>query len=594
MTFTDATQEVAGTSSRTPRAGPRRTTRSSCSPPTRRTGRRRSRRIRTVRPGTDGKFTDRQPAAGRLSHRGARRHRAGRGERPGVPGATGRRRPYRILAGRRREERCRTCGSRGAYNPDLRARTRRSSRARDHPISRRDIDPDALRVLYRLQQQRSRRLPRRRQRPRPAPRPPAEGLRHRHGRAPVPDQAAVPELLDHRPPVPARAHQVRARRRSRSRRSGRSFPTTRPASPRPRPDRRRSVARRLRRTGHGRARVDAGASRSRDATPGQIGIVHRDNTFGTPEEDAFRRDFTINGLFYDIATRSVIDYVGGLDDLERRVIRSIGDPRVRFVEDPVRMLRAAVFARAARLRHGRARRRSDRRASRADPRRRRRRGCSRSTSRFCDRDTAEASFRALGRVRLLELMTPELKSPGDAVWDALARLDRYRQQFPSAPPELTNVVLVGALLVPIGLLQRRIPEAGHDPRGDRLAFGMLPSLSQRSRAAAPARPDAAAAHRPEPAARESRAGCRAGRPSPTRSPGSTSSATRPTWSRTGNRCAIIGRRPPRQTTPPITPATPHTMPRPASAPDGVAADAAAADGARRGTGTGGTPVRRVR
>ena len=74
------------------------------------------------------------------------------------------------------------------------------------------------------------------------------------------------------------------------------------------------------------------------------GIVHRDNTFGTPEEDAFRRDFTINALFYDAATRSVIDYVGGLGDLERRMIRSIGDPRIRFVEDPVRMLRAAVLA----------------------------------------------------------------------------------------------------------------------------------------------------------------------------------------------------------------------------------------------------------
>ncbi len=88
--------------------------------------------------------------------------------------------------------------------------------------------------------------------------------------------------------------------------------------------------------------------------------------------------------------------------------------------------------------------------------------------------SAEASFRALSRVRLLELIVPDLKSPADAVWDGLARLDRYRQQFPSAPPELTNVVLVGALLVPLGLLQRRIPDAGHDPRGDRLAFGMLP------------------------------------------------------------------------------------------------------------------------
>src|SRR5918993_3433916 len=73
-------------------------------------------------------------------------------------------------------------------------------------------------------------------------------------------------------------------------------------------------------------------------------LIQRDNTYGTPEEDAFRRDFTVNALFYDIGTFSIIDYTGGLEDLERRVIRCIGDPDVRFVEDPVRMLRALVLA----------------------------------------------------------------------------------------------------------------------------------------------------------------------------------------------------------------------------------------------------------
>ena len=68
------------------------------------------------------------------------------------------------------------------------------------------------------------------------------------------------------------------------------------------------------------------------------------NVFGSPAEDAFRRDFTINALFYDIADFSVIDYVGGLQDLEQKRIRVIGDPLVRFVEDPVRMLRALEFA----------------------------------------------------------------------------------------------------------------------------------------------------------------------------------------------------------------------------------------------------------
>ena len=73
-------------------------------------------------------------------------------------------------------------------------------------------------------------------------------------------------------------------------------------------------------------------------------LITSDNTFGTPREDAYRRDFTINALFYNIADFSVIDYVGGIDDLERRSVRAIGDPDVRFQEDPVRMLRACEFA----------------------------------------------------------------------------------------------------------------------------------------------------------------------------------------------------------------------------------------------------------
>src|SRR5213078_482302 len=73
-------------------------------------------------------------------------------------------------------------------------------------------------------------------------------------------------------------------------------------------------------------------------------LVHHDNTFGTPEEDAFRRDFTVNALAYDISDFSIIDYVGGLEDLAARVVRSIGDPEVRIHEDPVRMLRAVALA----------------------------------------------------------------------------------------------------------------------------------------------------------------------------------------------------------------------------------------------------------
>jgi poly(A) polymerase len=79
------------------------------------------------------------------------------------------------------------------------------------------------------------------------------------------------------------------------------------------------------------------------APPGEL-LITSDNTYGTPLQDAFRRDFTINALFYNIADYSVIDYVEGILDLERKLVRVIGDPDVRFREDPVRMLRACEFA----------------------------------------------------------------------------------------------------------------------------------------------------------------------------------------------------------------------------------------------------------
>src|SRR5437763_12491697 len=73
-------------------------------------------------------------------------------------------------------------------------------------------------------------------------------------------------------------------------------------------------------------------------------LIRRDNVFGTPEQDARRRDFTINGLFYDLETKEVIDHVSGTPDLEARVVRTIGDPDIRFREDPIRILRAVKFA----------------------------------------------------------------------------------------------------------------------------------------------------------------------------------------------------------------------------------------------------------
>jgi poly(A) polymerase len=212
----------------------------------------------------------------------------------------------------------------------------------------------------------------------------------------------------------------------------------------------------------------------RGAPEAAHGHFHHDNTFGTAEEDAFRRDFTINGLFYDIGTHAVIDYVGGLHDLVRRLIRSIGDPRVRFVEDPVRMFRAAVLGARLGLDLD-----ADVTAAIAEHRSLILKA---SPARLLEEyykvlrsGAAEASFRALDRLRLLELITPELRSPSAAVWTSLQRIDRYRQRFEAIPPELTNTILIGALLVPTGALNRR-QHGGEpsDPKKERVSFGMLP------------------------------------------------------------------------------------------------------------------------
>ena len=90
------------------------------------------------------------------------------------------------------------------------------------------------------------------------------------------------------------------------------------------------------RSGHESSNSGAGIS--------QDGQILRDNVYGTLEEDVWRRDFTINALYYDIRDFSVIDYVGGMTDLRQGIIKLIGEPTVRYREDPVRMLRAIRFA----------------------------------------------------------------------------------------------------------------------------------------------------------------------------------------------------------------------------------------------------------
>jgi poly(A) polymerase len=224
-----------------------------------------------------------------------------------------------------------------------------------------------------------------------------------------------------------------------------------------------------------------------EAAPADL-LIRHDNTFGTPEEDAFRRDFTINALFYDIATFSIIDYVGGLQDLRDGIVRSIGDPRQRFQEDPVRMLRAVAFAARLGFRldppvvdaiheHGAL-------IATAAPAR-----LIEEYYKVLRSGAAEKTFRLMAEHGLLQQITPELHrgASEEALWHALADLDRYRQKFDGIPEHLTNPILLGTLLVPLGLMPKRVyPEAEtfverqdgrrfrRAPKEPPLRIGMLP------------------------------------------------------------------------------------------------------------------------
>src|SRR5688572_16792335 len=158
-------------------------------------------------------------------------------------------------------------------------------------------------------------------------------------------------------------------------------------------------------------------------------LIHRDNTFGTPEEDAFRRDFTVNALFYNIADFSIIDYTGGLADLEARVIRCIGDPHERFREDPVRMTRAMAMAArldftidppidaAIEVHRGEI-------ARSAPPR------LMDEFYKILRAGHAERAFRLMMERRLLEPISPVLQeAAGPALWRSLSALDGYRRRF---------------------------------------------------------------------------------------------------------------------------------------------------------------------
>ena len=182
---------------------------------------------------------------------------------------------------------------------------------------------------------------------------------------------------------------------------------------------------------------------------------HEDNVFGTPQTDALRRDFTVNGLFYDIRDFSVIDWVGGMKDLEKKVIRAIGNADIRFQEDPVRMMRAIKF--------------SSRLGFKIEPKTKaamkRRHACilTASIPRVCEEvfrlfsfGHSEEAFRQMWEFSLLDDLLPELseaigktggaKSP---LWKYLRVLDEYDTRISKTGGTVSNALRSAVLMTPL-------------------------------------------------------------------------------------------------------------------------------------------------
>ena len=282
----------------------------------------------------------------------------------------------------------------------------------EHPISRKLIDPEALKVMYRL-------------------------LKAGHRAYLV--GGGVRDLLLGRTPkdfdvgTDAHPHQIKRLFRN-CRLVGRRF--------------------RLAHVHFGEKIIEVSTFRKRsefEENESKDRLIRSDNTFGTAEDDAIRRDFTINGLFYDLETFGVLDYVGGIEDLHTRLVRSIGDPEERIPEDPVRIIRAIKFAArldfkvdetlwAAMVAHA------------EDIHKCAKARVLEEIYRLLREGSAAASFQLLEESGLLRQLLPELdehlkraqERGGDAVfWQYLTALDRWNVE----DGELSNSLFLGSLAV---------------------------------------------------------------------------------------------------------------------------------------------------
>lgn len=200
---------------------------------------------------------------------------------------------------------------------------------------------------------------------------------------------------------------------------------------------------------YGRKIIEVSTFRSGD--PQDEELIIRDNIWGSEEEDVMRRDFTINGLFYDPSDHKIIDYVGGFEDLKKHYLRVIGDPILRFKQDPVRMIRMQKF----RARFGfqadpvalQALQECRKEITKSSPAR-----VLEEILRMLESGSSESFFRILVESHFLEVLFPKLsdyfkQEIGELLYAHLKAADALNQRDRAHPVDRS--ILTAALLFPI-------------------------------------------------------------------------------------------------------------------------------------------------
>ena len=206
-------------------------------------------------------------------------------------------------------------------------------------------------------------------------------------------------------------------------------------------------------------------------------LITQDNEWGTPEEDVLRRDFKINGLFYDPSNETVIDYVGGVKDAKARKLQVIGEPYVRFKQDPVRMIRMLKFLARFDLKIDKKTkleftecRQEILKSSQAR--------ILEEVMRMLHSGASAKFFRLMSEYGLLEPLFPELsdileKEMGERIYKKLEEVDRMIARFPKV--RINRSILASCLVFPI--VDEQI-KALSDEREKPPHIGMIQTLTK--------------------------------------------------------------------------------------------------------------------